>query len=75
MTPDKQLRETIAKKLRALRLGKNYTQEYMAAKLGISQNAYSKLELGYTGVTVANLIKIASVLEFNVQDFLNDIGR
>lgn len=32
--------------IRRTRTEKNIKQEYMAAKLGISQNAYSKIELG-----------------------------
>ena len=32
------------------RLFRNYSQDYIAGKLNISQNAYSKLELGYIRV-------------------------
>lgn len=51
------------KKFRELR---NYTQEYMAEMLGISQNAYSKIENGRTRLTTDRLKKIAGILEISV---------
>lgn len=45
------------------RLYRNYSQDYIAGKLSISQNAYSKLELGYIRVKLETLIIIASVLQ------------
>jgi transcriptional regulator with XRE-family HTH domain len=56
----------IASNIRAQRMTKNYTQEYLALKLKISQNAYSKIELGRTQVTVGRLIQIADVLEIEL---------
>jgi len=41
-----QMRE-VASNIRKIREQKNYTQDYLAAKLDISQNAYSKIELLY----------------------------
>jgi DNA-binding XRE family transcriptional regulator len=38
--------KAIAANIRNTREQLNYTQEYLAAKLNISQNAYSKIELG-----------------------------
>lgn len=49
----------------------NYTQEYLAAKLGISQNAYSKIELGYTKITVERLFQIAEILETDLIELIN----
>ena len=40
-------------------------------KLNISQNAYSKIELGYTRVTMRRLFVIAEVLEIDVVELLN----
>jgi GAF domain-containing protein len=55
--------QTIATNIRDARLYRNYSQDYLAYKLQISQNAYSKVELGYTKVTVDRLIIIAAILE------------
>jgi transcriptional regulator with XRE-family HTH domain len=53
----------VAANIRKVREHRNYTQEYLAAKLHISQNAYSKIELGYTRITVERLFQIAEVLD------------
>ena len=50
-----------------------YTQEYMGYKLGMSQNAYSKIELGYTNITVNHLFKIAEILECRVDDLIKNV--
>ena len=53
----------VAENIRKVREYRNYTQEYLAAKLCISQNAYSKIELGYTKITVDRLLHIAEILD------------
>lgn len=52
----------IARNTRKIREYRNYTQEYLAAKLRISQNAYSKIEIGHTRITIDRLFIIADVL-------------
>lgn len=47
-----------------------YTQKYMGLKLGMSQNAYSKIELGYTNMTVNHLFQIAEILGCKVNDLI-----
>ena len=63
--------KAIAANIRSKREQRNYTQEYLAAKLNISQNAYSKIELGYTKITVERLFQIAAILEFDVSDLID----
>jgi transcriptional regulator with XRE-family HTH domain len=53
----------IVSNIRKIREYRNYTQDYLAAKLQISQNAYSKIELGYSNITLNRLIEIAVILE------------
>jgi transcriptional regulator with XRE-family HTH domain len=62
--------KAIAANIRHRREYRNYTQEYLAAKLDISQNAYSKIELGYTKITVERLFQIADVLDYDVVEIL-----
>lgn len=62
--------KAIAANIRSKREYRNYTQEYLAAKLNISQNAYSKIELGYTKITVERLFQIAAILEFDVSELI-----
>jgi transcriptional regulator with XRE-family HTH domain len=62
--------KAVAAAIRNKREYRNYTQEYLAFKLHISQNAYSKIELGYTKITLERLFQIAEILEFDVVDFI-----
>ena len=61
----------VAKNIRNTRIDRNYTQDYLAAKLNISQNAYSKIELGRTKVTVEKLLVIADVLNTDACELIN----
>jgi len=61
----------VAANIRGIREHRNYTQEYLAAKLKISQNAYSKIELGYTKITVERLFCIADILEVDAISVLD----
>ncbi|MDB4924180.1 helix-turn-helix domain-containing protein [Mucilaginibacter sp.] len=63
--------KAIAAGIRKKREFKNYTQEHMAYKLNISQNAYSKIELGYTKITLERLFQIAGALDINVSELLD----
>ncbi|MCQ6960542.1 helix-turn-helix domain-containing protein [Mucilaginibacter aquariorum] len=63
--------KAVAANIRSKRIELNYTQEYLAAKLNISQNAYSKIELGYTKITVERLFQIADILETEIVELLN----
>ena len=63
--------KSVASNIRKIREYRDYTQEYLALKLGISQNAYSKIELAYTRITVERLIQIAHILEVESVDLLN----
>jgi transcriptional regulator with XRE-family HTH domain len=60
-----------AANIRKIRAQKNYTQDYLAAKLSISQNAYSKIELGYSKLTLNRLFQIAAILEVDAVALIN----
>jgi transcriptional regulator with XRE-family HTH domain len=62
--------KSVAVNIRRIREHLNYTQEYLAMKLNISQNAYSKIELGYTKITLERLYQIAQVLEIDVIELI-----
>ena len=63
--------KAVAGNIRKVREYRNYTQDYLAAKLEISQNAYSKIELGYSKITLDRLFHIALILEVEVMELLN----
>lgn len=47
-----------------------YTQEYMAFKMQVSQNAYSKLELGLTRLSLAHFFLICELLDSTPEKLL-----
>ncbi len=55
--------KAIGLKIRKVREIKNFSQEYVANKLSISQSAYSNIENGKTSITNENLTAIATVLD------------
>ena len=65
----------IVSNIRKIREFRNYTQDYLAAKLQISQNAYSKIELGYSSITINRLIEIAELLEVELVDMICSEGE
>lgn len=56
---------SIGEKIRIQRLIKNYSQQYMAFMLDISQAAYSNLERDETELTVRRIYEIAEILEIS----------
>jgi transcriptional regulator with XRE-family HTH domain len=64
--------KAVATNIRRIREYRGYPQEYLAMKLGISQNAYSKIELTYTRLTVERLLEISSILEIDTVALLNN---
>lgn len=61
----------VGNKIKIIREIKNYTQEFMASELNISQNAYSRIELNKTKLTTALAEKIADILEVSLADLLS----
>ena len=66
--------KAVANNIRRVREFRNYTQDYVARKIGISQNAYSKLELGLHKLSVERLFQIADVLDVDCAALLQHDG-
>lgn len=70
----------VGKNLQLIRELNNYTQSYVAEKLGINQKTYSNLEKAENNVTVAILLQLseiyevslAKILELNADTILNN---
>ncbi len=43
-----------------------YSQEYLAARMAISQRTYSKIENNETELTIGRLMEICDILDINV---------
>lgn len=61
----------ISHKIRKVREIKGFSQEYIAGKLNLSQNAYSRIERGEIHISQEKLIQIASALEVDVEIIKN----
>lgn len=57
--------------IRKVRQLRDFSQEYMAKALKISQPAYSDLESNKTKLTLERLIEISKLLETDVIDLIN----
>ena len=60
----------IGYKIKKLRELKNLTQEHMANSIGISQGAYSRMELGETEITYSKLEKISEELGLKPEEII-----
>jgi transcriptional regulator with XRE-family HTH domain len=61
----------IGQKIKKLRELKNFTQTHLAQELGVTQSAYSKIELGESEVTYSKLEKISEVLGMKPEDVIS----
>ncbi|WP_081816993.1 helix-turn-helix domain-containing protein [Polaribacter sp. Hel_I_88] len=64
--------QTILDKLVFIRQEKGYTQYQVGEKLGLSDNAYSKLENGHIKLDVQRLLFILQIFDVNLSDFFKD---
>lgn len=62
----------LAERIRQLRRDKDYSQQFMANALNISQNAYSKLESGKTPIHLDRLYEVCVLLDINIYELLKD---
>jgi transcriptional regulator with XRE-family HTH domain len=62
-----------AQHLKELRLNHNFTQEYLALNLGISQKSYSNLETGVKKITINLVNKIAICYQIRPMDLVGKL--
>ncbi|WP_439272313.1 helix-turn-helix domain-containing protein [Lonepinella sp. BR2923] len=61
----------VNEKIRFLRENKNWSQEEMADKLGMSTNGYSKIERGETRLSLPKLEQIVQVLDMDIIELMS----
>jgi len=66
---------SIVQRVKKVRVEKNFTQDYLAKKLGLSQKAYSKIENSESKLNVDTLIKISEILDTPITNFLDESSR
>jgi len=61
----------IGNKIRKIREFKNFTQEYVAERLNMSQSSYSRIESNEIDVSVIKLQQIADLFEIKVNELID----
>ncbi|HAF32960.1 helix-turn-helix domain-containing protein [Sphingobacterium sp. UBA7038] len=62
-------------KLKIIRDENNWSQDFVAEKLGMSQAAYSKLESGQTKLTFDRAIQLSKVYDIEPEYFFSDDSK
>lgn len=62
LQPDRKVVRTLLERVRQHRLHRNWSQEEMAKRMGLSRLAYLNFENGYGNITLANLVRVLGVL-------------
>lgn len=57
------------------RLEKNFSQEYIAIRLDLSQSQYGRIETGKTSLRLDILIKILEILDIDFEEFFSQLGK
>lgn len=60
----------VGQKIKKIRELRNFTQEYLATRLNISQESYSKIEANKTKVSTERLEQIATILEVSIFELM-----
>lgn len=61
----------LGNKIRKIREIKGFSQEYVGGKLGLTQRAYSKMELGETKITWDRILELAKIMELEPADLID----
>jgi transcriptional regulator with XRE-family HTH domain len=70
---DYEISKSIGKRIKSLRKETRLTQSKMAFRLDMTTNTYERIERGITVLSVPRLIRIADVLNVNVNEILNAV--
>lgn len=62
------MNEMLGSRMKALRCARNYTQEQVADRIGVSRQKYARIESGANSITLDILSKVAEVLDVTVGD-------
>lgn len=69
-------KESVIQNIKLVRGNKNYTEDYVASKLGISQSSYNRKENGEVDFSLSELLKLGEVLDVSPARFIDlDIAK
>lgn len=70
------MKDKVINNIKTIRESKNFTAEYLATQLGISQSTYSRKENGETDFTLPELVKVSEALEVPLVKIIDlDLAR
>lgn len=69
----KWINKTLGKKIKNLRLNSQFSQKYVAVKMGISHKKYKKLEKGYYTLTLLKVIYAGEIFAVPINSILEDL--
>jgi len=64
--------EALAQRIKQARQAKGYSQSKLAELAGVSTNTIGKLEISYTTVSLKTILKIANVLDVDINFLVSD---
>jgi transcriptional regulator with XRE-family HTH domain len=64
-----------AQHIKNLRLKHNYSQNYIAHELKVSQKTYSNLECGKAKITLEHLFKLSTIYHIDIASFIQLINK
>ncbi len=69
------VRRTLGESLKAHRMERNMTQEFVAEHLGVSRQAVSKWENGTSDPSTANLLALAKLFGVSAEELLQGVAE
>jgi transcriptional regulator with XRE-family HTH domain len=67
----KTIQNLLCKKIKYLRQQRNWSQEELARRIGVSAPSVSKIEAGVTDITLSGIRQIAGVYELSIAELLS----
>ncbi len=67
------VRKSLGETIKAHRLERNMTQEFVAERLGVSRQAVSKWESGASEPSTSNLLALAKLFDISPEELLRDV--
>jgi transcriptional regulator with XRE-family HTH domain len=70
------MKDKIINNIKTIRESRNYTETYMAEKLGMTQGAYNRKENGDLEFNISELVKMGEILDVSPSRFIDlDLAR
>jgi transcriptional regulator with XRE-family HTH domain len=65
------IKEKIINNIKTIRESKNFTEDYIAEQMGISQSSYNRKENGHSDFSLSEILKLGEVLDVPPSRFID----